>query len=125
MKSIFRKKAFWIISFLFILLIFILTFRPIVNPKMDQCSKYSGILLKARSDTVNKDIFFRLDNTEKRFYINRGLENGLTDSTMDTLIGKEIVVFAVNHWSLLNPSNKIKHVARVDYGSMTIYSEFE
>ena len=120
-----RSKIIYIAAATALLLIFILTFRPIVNPKMDQCSKYSGILLKAKSDSVNKDIYFRLDNTEIRFYINRGLENGLTDSTMDTLIGKEIVVFAVNHWSLLNPSGKIKHVARVDYGSLTIYSEFE
>lgn len=58
-----------------------LTFRPISNPQMDECSLLQGKLAKVKSDPKTKDIYLRLEDVDRHLYINRGLEKGLTEET--------------------------------------------
>ena len=39
-----------------------LTFRPISNPQMDECSLLQGKLAKVKSDPKTKDIYLRLED---------------------------------------------------------------
>ena len=42
-----------------------LTFRPISNPQMDECSLLQGKLAKVKSDPKTKDIYLRLEDVDR------------------------------------------------------------
>ena len=83
-----------------------LTFRPISNPQMDECSLLQGKLAKVKSDPKTKDIYLRLEDVDRHLYINRGLEKGLTEDRLKKLIGENVSLYVVNHWTLLDPKAK-------------------
>ncbi len=95
-----------------------------MNIQMDDCYKLKGKVKYVKAIEGINDIVFYLDNSNKRFYINRGLEAGLTKASLDTLKGKEITIYPVNNWTLLDPKRRTQHVARVEVGSVVLYSEF-
>ena len=66
-----------LISFsLIILIIAVLIFRPVPIVSENQTISESGIVTEIYRNKGN-DIIFVLENTKRRFYINRGLESGL------------------------------------------------
>ena len=73
------KKIAKIVLVSFSLLIFILAvliFRPVPIVSENKAISESGIVKEIYSNKGN-DVIFVIENTERRFYINRGLENGL------------------------------------------------
>jgi len=120
-----RIKNFLILFPLFLIMVlFYLTFRPIMNVDMDDCYKLTGKVKYVKAIKGINDIVFYLDNSNKQFYINRGLEAGLTKASLDTLKGKEITIYPVDHWTLLDRKKKNQHVARVEVDGTILYSEF-
>jgi protein associated with RNAse G/E len=95
-----------------------------MNVDIDDCYKLEGSLKYVWSSKTTYDIHLILHNSDKKFYINRGLQAGLNDETFDTLIGKEITIYPVDHWTLLDPKKKHPHVARVEAGGKVLFSEF-
>lgn len=128
MKKVFYKQSgFYIFSlFLLFAIIGILSFRPIINPKEEDCTKIIGTLHKCRQLKEEKDIQFKIVENSHVYYLNNLLdpENKLND--LNALIGEKIVIYAVDHWTLLDPKSKYKHVARItnEDESMIIYSEY-
>lgn len=121
-----KTKTKWILFTCAILVVAacVLTFRPIVNPNMENCSLSEGILNKVKCDPQTKDIYLLLEGYDKHFYINRGLEHGLSEDTFTQLIGKSIKLYSINHWTLLDPKSKSKHVAQVEQNGKVLYTEF-
>lgn len=73
-----------------------------------------------------KDVVFVLDGHKENYYINRGLEQGLTiDDLKQQLKGKEVTIKYPNYWSILDPSKSIRHIAKVEFEGKTIFSEVE
>ena len=103
-----------------------MSFRPIINPKEEDCTKIIGTLHKCRQLKEEKDIQFKIVENSHVYYLNNLLdpENKLND--LNALIGEKIVIYAVDHWTLLDPKSKYKHVARVtnEDESMIVYSEY-
>ncbi len=95
-----------------------------MNPQMDDCYKHTGKVTKVKAIEGINDIIFYLHNSNKQFYINRGLEAGLTEASLDTLKGKEITIYPVDKWTLLDTKMMNQHVARVEVGDVVLYSEF-
>ena len=58
--------------------------------------------------------------------MNHVFDEEINVSELDSLIGKKIVIYAVNHWILLDPKGKYKHVARIanEDERVIIYTEF-
>ena len=102
-----------------------LTFRPISNPQMDECSLLQGKLAKVNSDPKTKDIYLRLEDVDRHLYINRGLEKGLTEDCLKKLIGENVSLYVVNHWTLLDPQSKTGHVSQVEHAEEILYTEFD
>jgi len=111
-------------SLLAILLIFVmLALRPIYNVSTDDCSSVSGELVNLY-EAGEHDVFFQLRGDERRFYINRGLENGLTLNELKAeLLNQPITLTYVNHWTPLDPMNQVRHVAELSYQGNILYSE--
>ena len=128
MKTKFIKsRLFWGLIVLLLAIIFgFLSFRPIINPKEEDCTRIEGILEKYQCDENNKDIHIKIENSENSFYINHVFPQEIDTKDLDSLIGEKIIIFAVNHWTLLDPKGKNKHVARIttQKGDKIIYSEY-
>lgn len=109
-------------SLIFILLI-VLAFRPITSLHIEDCIKVSGITTKVWANEKSKDINIRIGDGG-HYYINRGLEHGVSESIFtNKIMGKEIIIHYADHWTPLDPSGTVRHVARVSYGEEILYDE--
>ncbi|MDR2147572.1 MAG: hypothetical protein LBE91_14055 [Tannerella sp.] len=120
-----KSSRFWIAVSIIIVLLGILTFRPIVNPKEKDCTKIEGTLDKYQYHTENQDIVIKIKGDEKIYYLNRVANEAGILHQLDSLLNRQIVLYAVNHWTLLDPKNTLKHVARVtDNVGNIIFTEY-
>ena len=117
-------KKFWralIISSFIILLGF--TFRPIQNIEASQCAIAEGTVT-AVFESGEKDIVFELGNRSGSFYVNRGMEKGLSlGALQDTLIGTPVKIWYVHNYSLLTLFSSTKHISRLDIAGQTAFNE--
>ena len=113
-----------LISFsLIIVIIAILIFRPVPIVSENKTISESGIVKEIYSNKGN-DIIFVLENIERRFYINRGLENGLElNNLKQKLIGNSIVVKYPKYWTPLDWNNSIKHISKVEFNDEIVFNE--
>jgi hypothetical protein len=122
------KKIAKIILVSFSLLIFILAvliFRPVPIVSEDKAISESGIVKEIYSNKGN-DVIFVMENTERRFYINRGLENGLELNNLKAkLIGNEIVVKYPNYWTPLDWNNSVRHISKVEFKDEIVFNELK
>ena len=115
-----------LISFsLIILIIAILIFRPVPIVSENQTISESGIVTEIYSNKGN-DIIFVLENTKRRFYINRGLESGLELKNLkEKLIRNSIVVKYPKYWTPLDWNNSVIHISKVEFGEEIIFNELK
>lgn len=100
-----------------------MAFRPITTLHISDCKSSSGIVQSIVAHEGSKDISIRIGD-KGRYYINRGLEAGLTETFLkDKLLNKEIVIHYADHWTPLDPSGLVRHIARVSYGEEIVYDE--
>ena len=115
-----------LISFsLIILIIAVLIFRPVPIVSEDRTISESGIVTEIYSNKGN-DIIFVMENTERRFYINRGLENGLElNNLKEKLIGNPIVVKYPKYWTPLDWNNSVRHISKVEFNDEIVFNELK
>lgn len=107
------------------LIIAILVLRPVPMVSENAAIIEKGIV----SDIYeggNNDIVFRLENNERKFYINRGLEAGSElNSLKEKLIGNQIVLKYPKYWTPLDWNNKIKHISKVEFNNEIVFNELQ
>ena len=115
-----------LISFsLIILIIAVLIFRPVPIVSEDRTISESGIVKEIYSNKGN-DIIFVIENNERKFYINRGLENGLELSNLkEKLIGNPIIVKYPKYWTPLDWNNTVRHISKVEFNGEIIFNELK
>ena len=122
------KKIAKIVFISFSLLIFILAvliFRPVPIVSENKAILESGIVKEIYSNKGN-DVIFVMENNERRFYINRGLENGLElNNLKEKLIGNEIVVKYPNYWTPLDWNNSVRHISKVEFKDEIVFNELK
>jgi|LakMenEpi03Aug12_release.lakeMendotaPanAssembly.Ray.scaffolds.fasta_scaffold1820098_1 hypothetical protein len=120
------SKGVYILTGIVILitLSFGLVFNPVPTVLEEQALLERGIVKSISEGGIN-DIVFVLENTDTRFYINRGLENGLDLNILkEKLIGNEVVFKYPRYWTPLDWNNKLKHLSKVEFGKDIIFNEF-
>jgi len=115
-----------LVSFsLIILIIAVLIFRPVPIVSESNAISEIGIVKEIYSNKGN-DIIFVMENTDRRFYINRGLENGLElNNLKEKLIGNSIVVKYPKYWTPLDWNDKIKHISKVEFNNEILFNELK
>lgn len=115
-----------LISFsLIILIIAVLIFRPVPIVTEDKTISESGVVSEIYSNKGN-DVIFVMENTERRFYINRGLENGLElNNLKEKLIGNSIVVKYPKYWTPLDWNNSVRHISKVEFNDEIVFNELK
>ncbi len=101
-----------------------LSFRPIINLTLEDCEKMEGPMFEAFISPKNGDVYFQLSNSDKHFRINNGKNAGISQSMLDSMAEQQIVIYLVNHWTLLDTQNNYPHVAQLEWKGKVIYSEF-
>lgn len=118
-------KGILITSSLILLITAILIFRPVPIVSENEALSESGIVTDIYEGGEN-DIVFLLDNTDRRFYINRGLEVGLEINRLkEKLVGHEVVFKYPKYWTPLDWDNKISHLSKVEYKGVVIFNELK
>jgi hypothetical protein len=126
-KQFYKKPSFWRRFTIILFLIFIaLSFRPIINPKEKDCTKITLTLKDYKYIKEKRDIHIIVENSSKHYYINNISEQDIDFADLERLKGKDIVLYVVNHWTLLDPKQNNKHIARLSNGAETqiLYTEF-
>lgn len=109
-----------IISLMFMSVLF-LAFVPVTPPALENTVKVSG-KVKAIKEGGTHDIIIKFSNDPHHYYINRGLERGLQlEDLQKKLEGEEVSVRYVRHWSLLNPSGRVRPVAHLTIEETEIF----
>ena len=121
-----KKTLIWpAIGVLFFILVFT-TLRPVHIPdNPEELLVDSGRVIAIHEGGEN-DVVFRLENNKTRYYINRGLEYGLVlEDLQRDLIGNDITIRYPKHWTLLDPSNRIKHMSILEHNGQELFNEID
>lgn len=115
-----------LISFsLIVVIIAVLIFRPVPIVSENKTISESGIVSEIYSNKGN-DVIFVMENTDRRFYINRGLENGLElNNLKEKLIGNSIVVKYPKYWTPLDWNNSVRHISKVEFNNEIVFNELK
>jgi hypothetical protein len=119
------KTTRWIFSGALILFVgfFILAMRPVPIPAEEDCLTINGTVVLV-SESGEKDVQIKLKDVDQIFYINRGLEHGLTLTQLNNdLLYNNVTIKYPEYWTPLDPSNSIRHVSKIEVDGTTIFSE--
>ena len=110
---------------LIVSIIAVLIFRPVPIVSESKAISEIGIVKEIYSNKGN-DVIFIMLNTDRRFYINRGLENGLElNNLKEKLIGNSIVMKYPKYWTPLDWNNSIRHISKVEFKNEIIFNELK
>jgi len=117
MKNQSLKSSLKITVLLFFGGIILLSLRPIPQPNNTNCNTLRAKVIEV-SEGDTKDVVFTLANSQSdingTFYINRGLESDMSlEQWKSKYYNKTIEVEYLDHWSPLNPFQKLKNIARI------------
>lgn len=101
-----------------------LSFRPIINPTLEDCEMVEGTILEPFISPKNGDVYFQLSGSVKHFRINNGLNSGISQALIDSITNQAVTIYPVKHWTLIDPQNNYPHVARLEWNNRILYSEF-
>ena len=115
-----------LVSFILIVLIIaVLIFRPVPIVSESKAISEIGIVKEIYSNKGN-DVIFIMRNTDRKFYINRGLEYGLElNNLKEKLIGNSIVMKYPKYWTPLDWNNSIRHISKVEFKNEIIFNELK
>ena len=103
----------------------VLIFRPVPIVPESMAISEIGIVKEIYSNKGN-DVIFIMLNTDRKFYINRGLESGLElNNLKEKLIGNSIVMKYPKYWTPLDWNNSIRHISKVEFKNEIIFNELK
>lgn len=118
-----RVHLLTLMASLLLLTTVILILRPVPTPAESACEVTTGTVWNIYETGV-KDVTFQLKGDHRRYYINRGLEQGLDLQQLRAeLIGQEVELKYPSYWTPLDPKGRIRHLAKVSHGDRVIFSE--
>tara|TARA_B100001027_G_C16095608_1_gene253677 strand:- start:44 stop:427 length:384 start_codon:yes stop_codon:yes gene_type:complete len=119
------KKITLVSLILIVSIIAVLIFRPV--PIVSESKAISEIrIVKEIYSNKGNDVIFIMLNTDRKFYINRGLENGLElNNLKEKLIGNSIVMKYPKYWTPLDWNNSIRHLSKVEFKNEIIFNELK
>lgn len=121
------KIKYFIISgiLLSLLVVTVLALSIVPVPKEKDCLVAKGIVTSV-AEGGDKDIVFSLKGHSQRFYINRGLEQGLSITTLEQqLKGQEVVIKYPDYTAVLDPAGSVKHITKMYYKGGVLFSEID
>ena len=120
-----KKKYFAIFAGLIALVTIVLCLRPVPILAEKDCLVIKGTVSEIYEGGV-KDVVFKLQGQNQSFYVNRGLQRGLSLKELQAnLTGREIVLKYPDHWTLLNPNSLSVHISKIEHAGHTVFTELD
>jgi len=120
-----KKRTIYYMALLFIVLTLAMVFKPVPVPSdPSECEIAQGKLIDIQ-EGVSYDVIFKIDGYNSKFYINRGLENGLSLADLEKLVGQEITIKYPQYWTPLDPSKNSIHASQLEHGGEVLYTEIK
>jgi hypothetical protein len=71
-----------------------------------------------------RDIVFELEGTDRSYYINRGIDQGIDIKSLKSkLIGKDVIIKYPEYWTILDPKEKTRHITKLEAAGEVIFTE--
>ena len=117
-----KKAILWLFLFLFMLFC-LKAMQPVPSVNEGKALSKTGIV-HAIYEAGEKDVVFELKQEQQKFYINRGLENGLElVDLQNRLIGKEVTFKFPKYWTPLDWNNSIRSVLKIETKDEVIFDK--
>ncbi|MHA7056582.1 hypothetical protein ACWGOQ_0005140 [Aquimarina sp. M1] len=121
-------KLFFSISFVLFLIfmwVTIQTFKPIRNVQPDDVIEIKGIVTKIEEGS-GFDIAITLQNDDHYYYINRGLEQGLSIKELQKeLLNKKVTLYPIYRWTIFTRDKIMGHISKLTIGDRVIFNEIQ
>ncbi len=121
------KLKQWIISAVVVVFVafLILVMRPVPIPAEEDCLTINGMVTFVY-ESEGKDVRIKLKDVDQIFYINRGLEAGLSLIQLNNdILHRYITIKYPRYWTPFDPTNSIKHISKIEMDGKTVYSELD
>jgi len=101
------------------------TFRPIRNVQSDDVLEIHGVVTKIEEGS-GFDIVITLENDSHYYYINRGLQLGLTiEELQNQLLHKKVTLYSIHRWTIFTRDGNMGHIAKLIIGDHIIFNEIQ
>ena len=108
-----------------VLTLFVMIFRPVPVPAESECLVVNGTVVNI-VESGTHDVVFRLQGRGESFYVNRGLERGLSiKSLRETLLAQEVTIKYPDYWTPLDPSGGVRHISKIEHRGNVVFSELD
>ncbi|KAA1243193.1 hypothetical protein [Aquimarina sp. RZ0] len=121
------KIFFSISSVLFIIFMWIAiqTFKPIRNVQPDEVIEITGIVTKIE-EGAGFDIVISLKNDSHYYYINRGLQYGLSIKQLrNELLNKKVRLYPIKRWTIFTRDGIMGHISKLMIEDQVIFNELK
>lgn len=99
-------------------------FKPVPIIAEEHAITEEGVVSEIYTNKGN-DLIFKMKNTSRRFYINRGLELGLELKELESrLINQKVIMKYPDYWTPLDWNNEIKHISKLEHQGKVLFNEF-
>ena len=94
-------------------------------PTLENAIYQSGWVEEVREGSGKGDIVIALKGDPAYYYINRGLDQGLSLQQLKAKFeDRKVTLSYVDDWSILDPWNQTRHISSIKIGQEQVYSEF-
>lgn len=99
------------------------TFKPIRNVQQEDVLEITGTVIKIE-EASGYDIVITLENDSHYYYINRGLQLGLTiEELQNQLRNQEVTLYPIHRWTIFTRDGNMGHISKLMIGDSIIFNE--
>ena len=121
-KIFFSVSSLLFIGFMWVI---IQTFKPVRNVGYDDVIEVTGKVVKV-SESAGFDIIITLENDPHIYYINRGLQQGLTIKQLSTdLLNQTVVLYPIKRWTIFTRDGIMGHISKIVLNDRVIFNEIK
>lgn len=116
------KKVLLFSLFIALISFLSLSLRTVPEPTAENCSLVKGIVEEVYSPCC-EDVFIKLKDSDKRFYLNRGLERGIKlHQIKEDLVNHTVQLYKIDHWTPLDPNEHTNPLAQIQLDGEIYFS---
>lgn len=119
-----KKRALYLAGFLMFFTLCAMVLKPVPILPEDELTVVEG-QVESIFEGGEFDVVFKLYDSPERYYINRGLEQGLTlEGLRSKLLDRKVTIKYPEFWSLL-ANGSPHHLSKLEHNGETIFSELK
>ncbi|RZS99628.1 hypothetical protein [Aquimarina brevivitae] len=113
------------VIFVVVMALAIQTFRPVRNVTSEDILKITGTVTDVQEGS-GFDIVITLQDDPHYYYINRGLQLGLSvQELQDQIQNKTVTLYPVKRWTIFTTDGNMGHIAKLTYKDKTLFNEIK